>query len=278
MGAGRRWWERWPSRFDSNWDKHCCCCWFGQNDHRITSSMVAESLNIPKILVHWILKEDLGKRTLCARFVPHSLTPEQREDRVTSCQDIIAMADVDKNFFNKIIMGDEIWCFAYDPETKRHCSEWVGETSPRPKKQIPKVPHQDHIDNFFDSQGTVDKEFVTEGKTVNAEFYEGVMDHLLKCIQRVHPAVFCSWDFLLLHDNAPAHKTAKCLPIFVPKKCYNPLSASILSRFISARLFFVPQVENEVKRTPLCRCCWDPRSHNWWIKEGPKRGIFGSFS
>ena len=24
--------------------------------------------------------------------------------------------------------------------------------------------------------------------------------------------------------------------------------------------------------------CWDPRSHNWWIKEGPKRGIFGSFS
>jgi len=33
-----------------------------------------------------------------------------------------------------------------------------------------------------------------------------------------------------------------------------------------------------VKRTPLCGCCWDPRSRNWWIKEFPKRGIFGSFS
>jgi hypothetical protein len=78
--------------------------------------MIAESLNIPKTVVLRILKEDLGKSMLCARFVPHCLTPEQREDRVTSCQDIIAMADEDKKFFNKIITGDETWCFAYDPE------------------------------------------------------------------------------------------------------------------------------------------------------------------
>jgi hypothetical protein len=29
------------------------------------------------------------------------------------------MADTAKNLFNKIITGDEIWCFAYDPETQR---------------------------------------------------------------------------------------------------------------------------------------------------------------
>jgi hypothetical protein len=58
---------------------------------------------------------------------------------------------------------------------------------------------------FFDSQGAVQKEFVPEGKTVNAEFYKGVMDRLLKCIQRVRLAAFCSRDFILLHDNATAH-------------------------------------------------------------------------
>ena len=105
-----------------------------KNDRRIASSMIAESLNITKSVVLRILKEDLGKRKLCARFVPHPLTPEQREDRVISCQDIIAMADADRNFFNKIITGDETWCFACDPETKRQSSEWVGETSLRPKK------------------------------------------------------------------------------------------------------------------------------------------------
>ena len=70
-----------------------------KNDHWITSRMIVESLNIPKTVVLRILKEDLGKRKLCARFVPHSLTPEQREDWVTSRQDIIAMADADDNFF-----------------------------------------------------------------------------------------------------------------------------------------------------------------------------------
>jgi len=29
------------------------------------------------------------------------------------------MADADKNFFlNKILVGDETWCFARDPKTK----------------------------------------------------------------------------------------------------------------------------------------------------------------
>jgi hypothetical protein len=42
----------------------------------------------------------------------------QREDQVTSCQDIIAMADANKIFLNKIVAGDETMCFAYDPETK----------------------------------------------------------------------------------------------------------------------------------------------------------------
>ena len=83
------------------------------------------------------------------------------------------------------------------------------------------------------------KEFVPEGKTVNAESYKGVMDRLLKRIQRVRPAAFCSRDVLLLHNNAPAHKAAfaEFLP---PKKCYNPLSPPVLSKFISARLFSVP--------------------------------------
>ena len=105
--------------------------------------MITESLNIPKIVVLRLLKEDLGKRKLCARFVPLCLTPEQREDRVTSCQDINPMVDADKIFFNKIITGNETLCFAYDPETKRQRSDWVGgvgETSPRPKKLNSKGP------------------------------------------------------------------------------------------------------------------------------------------
>jgi hypothetical protein len=142
--------------------------------------MIAESLNIPKTVVLWILKEDLGKRKLCALFVPHSLTPEQREDRVTSCQDFIAMAYIDNNYFNKIITGDETWYLAYDPKTKRQSFEWVGGTSPWPKKlKFQRSCIKTMLIIFFDSQGVVHKEFVPEGKLFipegksgNTEFYK----------------------------------------------------------------------------------------------------------
>jgi len=164
---------------------------------------------------------------VCARFVPHSLTPEQREDRATSCQDIIAMADADKIFVNEIITRDEAWSFNY-AETKRQSSEWVGETSPLPKKlkfQRPRIKTMLII--IFDSQGVVHKEFIPEGKTVNAKFYKRLMDRLLKRNQRVGPAAFCSRDFFLLHDNAPAQNATsfklwhpRCVLITVYKAWY----------------------------------------------------------
>jgi hypothetical protein len=144
------------------------------------------------------------------------LTPEQREDRGTSYHDIIAMADADKIFFNKIIMGDEILSFVYDPKTKRQTSEWVGETSPRPKKL-----------KFQRSR------IKTERKTVNAEFYKGVMDRLLKHIQRVPPPAFCCRHFFLLHENAPAHKTESLCQFLTPKNVttlYHPRTLKIYLR------------------------------------------------
>jgi hypothetical protein len=108
------------------------------------------------------------------------------------------MANAHKHFFNKIIMGDETWCFAYDPETKRQSFEWVGRTAPQPKKLKFQRSHiKTTLLILFDSQGIVHKEFVQEGKTVNAQFYKGVMDFLLKCIQRVCPATFRSRDFFV---------------------------------------------------------------------------------
>jgi len=90
-----------------------------KKDRRISSRMIVESLNIHKTVVLRILKEDLEKRKLCACFVPHSLTPEQREGRVTFCQDIIAMADANKNFINKLLRGMRFGVLPMIPKKKR---------------------------------------------------------------------------------------------------------------------------------------------------------------
>ena len=103
---------------------------------------------------------------------------------------------------------------------------------------------------FFVSQVVVHKAFAPEGKRVNAEFYKGVMDRLLKGITRVRPAALCCRDFFLLHDNAPAHKAANFCQFVIPK-LLQPFINLVLSRFICARNCSVSQVENEVKSIPL---------------------------
>jgi len=95
------------------------------------------------------------------------------------------MADANKNIFNKIFTADETWCFDCDPKTKRQSCEWVGDTSRQLKKlKFQRSRIKTMLIIFFDSQGTVHKEFVPEGMAVNAEFYKGVMDRLLKRIQQ----------------------------------------------------------------------------------------------
>jgi len=106
--------------------------------------------------------------------------------------------------------------------------------------EIPKVPHQDHVDSFFDSQGVVHKVFVPEGKTVNAEFYKGVMDRLLKRIQRVRPAAFGSRDFFLSHDNAPAQKAASVCQFLALKMLQPFTTPRTLHLYLRQTIFCSP--------------------------------------
>jgi hypothetical protein len=160
-----------------------------------------------------------------------------------------------QTFFNKIFTGyEKIWCSACDPEAKRQSSEWVGKTCPRPKKfKFQKVPHQDQVDTYFDSQGVMHKEFVPKRKkTVNAEFYKGVTDRLLESNQLVRPAAFCSREFFfLLHDNAPAHKAASVCQFLRYPKLLQPFITHPLPPYFPDYFLF-SKFENEIKSTPHC--------------------------
>jgi hypothetical protein len=254
-GAGRMWRERWPSKIESNWGKHCCCCWFGQKwpSNRIKND--SRIFEHPQDCSFSDSGRGFGKES-CVHVLFHTpLHLSKGKIKSHFAKTLSRCRKKKKKKFNRITMGDEIWCFAYDLETKRQSSEWVGETSPRPNKlKFQRSRIKTMLIIFFDSQGIVHKEFISEGETVNAEFYR-VMDRLLKSIQRVRPAAFCNRDFFLLHDNAPAHTAASVCQFLTPKNVTTLYPPHVLSRFISAILFSVAQVENEVTRIPLCRYC-----------------------
>ena len=67
-------------------------------DRRLSVRIMANELNLPREIVQTILTQDLGKRKLCATFVPHYLSDEQKQRRMDSCGDFINAADKDDTF------------------------------------------------------------------------------------------------------------------------------------------------------------------------------------
>jgi len=74
-----------------------------KEDRNVTSRLIADTMGIPKTVVLRILREDLKKRKLHSRFVPHEPTREQMDERVAAWQDLSNMTNGDKNFLEKVI-------------------------------------------------------------------------------------------------------------------------------------------------------------------------------
>ncbi len=170
-------------------DKNIERVWLALVQDRKTSCReVAQQLGIPKTRVHVILREHLQRRKVCTRFVPHTLTREQRNQRVAHAKDLVETFATEPDFVKMIITIDETWCFAYDPATKRQSAEWIVKHEPRPKKwKFQQSRIKTMLILFFDSRGVVYKEFVPPGQTITADCYLQVLDHLCKRIVRVRP-------------------------------------------------------------------------------------------
>src|SRR5215469_8516208 len=105
-----------------------------RENRRLTVCEVSEEVGICKSLCHTILTEKLKMHRVAAKFVPRLLTEEQKQNRVTVSQELLDRSNTDENFLKNVITGDETWVYSYDVETKVQSSQWVGKSSPRPKK------------------------------------------------------------------------------------------------------------------------------------------------
>ncbi|GFW45457.1 mariner Mos1 transposase [Trichonephila clavipes] len=73
---------------------------------------------------------------------------------------------------------------------------------------------------FFDSKGTIHKEFPPEGMTMNAAKYIEVLTRFMKCLrrerERVRPQYAQQGSWCIVHDNARLH-TANIVKQFLAK-------------------------------------------------------------
>ena len=121
------------------------------------------------------------------------------------CTELQKAVRYDPNFLSGVITGDELWLYDYDLETEQQSSQRKTPSSLRPKKACQVRSNiKSMLIIFFDIRGIVHKEFVPPGQTVNGKFYCEVL-RLRENVRRKWPEMWMNGDWLLHHDNAPAH-------------------------------------------------------------------------
>ena len=176
------------------------------SDRRLIVRMIADELSMNSERVWRIITEDLGMRKVCAKMIPRLLNDGQKENRVQVCQDILKQLEITPDLLSRVVTGDELWIFEYDPLTKQQSLEWKSASSPRPKKaRLFKSKIKVMLIVFFDVHGIVHLEFLPQGQTINQNVYKDILQHLMCSVREKRRELWETKSWLLHHDNAPAH-------------------------------------------------------------------------
>ena len=181
-----------------------------EEDVCYTMQEIEELSGIHSSSVLKILRERLGLRKICARWVPHLLTDEQKQTRVRLASQVIEKYDkCDPRRLEQIVTGDETWIYHFQPDSKAKNKIWVSSEGDRPViARCCKTSNRMLYAIFFDLKGPVLQIPVPKGSSVTGKFYrESVHTQLFDFHQKCRPRTGVR-GIKLLHDNAPTHKSS----------------------------------------------------------------------
>ena len=157
-----------------------------------------------------VLRERLGLCKIYVRWVPHLLTDKQKQSRVRLASQVIEKYDkCDPRRLEEIVTGDETLIYYFQPDSKAKNKVWVSSEGDRPViARCCKTTNRILFAIFFDLKGPVLQIPVTKGSSVTGKFYrESVLTQLVDFYPKLRPRTGVR-GIKLLHDNAPAHKSA----------------------------------------------------------------------
>lgn len=225
-------------------------------DPRVTCRQIEHQLGIGSAAVSEILHQHLRVSKRCARWIPHCLTQEQKDNRVQWCQSMLERFDFgeSKRIFD-IVTGDETWVYNYDPETKRQSSIWCFADDDSPQKAVrSRSSAKTMVAAFFSRSGHLVTVPLQQHHTVTAQWYVN------ECVPQVLEA-WCSRrpktgvrGLLWHHDNAPAH-TAAMTTNFLERSGVQLLPHPPYSPDLAPCDFFLfPKVKSQLKGRRFSSC------------------------
>ena len=118
---------------------------------------IASCTGISEGSVQTILKKRLDLRKVCARWVPHLLTEEQKTQRLKCARELLkTYKGCNSRVISNLLTGDETWVHMFEPQRRADNKQWKRKDQKRPciaKRTISSKKMLYAI--FFNSSGLV---------------------------------------------------------------------------------------------------------------------------
>jgi len=148
---------------------------------------------------------NLGFKKKFGRWIPHKLTEDQQEHRVTICASLISRKRTFE-WLKDLVTGDEKWVL-YSNESRK--GQWVlADEEPEPDPKSDLHPRKIMLTVFWDYKGILFFELLPHNITINAEYYCNQLDSLHHSITKNRPE---KSYVILLHDNARPHTAVQTI-------------------------------------------------------------------
>ena len=143
-----------------------------EQDVRLSIKDIASCTGISEGSVQIILKKRLDLRKVCARWVPHLLTEEQKTQRLKCARELLkTYKGCYSRVISNLLTGDETWVHMFEPQRRADNKQWKRKDQKRPciaKRTISSKNMLYAI--FFNSSGLVVQVPCPSGHTVTGRF------------------------------------------------------------------------------------------------------------
>ena len=179
-----------------------------EQDARLSVKDIASCTGISEGSVQTILKKRLDLRKVCAWWVPHLLTEEQKTQGLKCARELLkTYKGYNSRVISNLLTGDETWVHMFEPQTRAGNKQWKRKDQKRPciaKRTISSKKMLHAI--FFNSSGPVVQVSCPSVHTDTGPFYKNsVLKKVKEFYNRKRPSK--GWSGVhLLHDNASCHK------------------------------------------------------------------------
>ena len=144
-----------------------------EQDARLSVKDIASCTGISEGSMQTILKKRLDLKKVCARWVPHLLTEEQKTQRLKCVRELLKTCKgCNSRVISNLLTGYETWVHMFEPQRRTDNKQWKRKHQKRPCIAENHKFDKDVVRNFFNSSGPVVQVPCPSGHTVTGRFYK----------------------------------------------------------------------------------------------------------